>query len=52
MFSRRILSYESDILDAFRGILSCSLFFTFWGVLITPPKAAMDPYIGLALGLL
>ncbi|PVH88634.1 HET-domain-containing protein [Cadophora sp. DSE1049] len=51
-FSQRTLSYESDILDAFRGILNRSPFFTFWGVPITPPKAAMDPHTGLALGLL
>jgi hypothetical protein len=51
-FSQRTLSYESDILDAFRGILNHSPFVTFWGVPITPPKAAMDPHTGLALGLL
>jgi hypothetical protein len=51
-FSRRHLSYESDILDAFRGILRRSPFVTFWGVPITPPGAKMDPNTGLALGLL
>jgi Heterokaryon incompatibility protein (HET) len=51
-FSRRRLSYESDILDAFRGILSRSPFVTFWGVPITLPGAKMDPHTGLALGLL
>jgi hypothetical protein len=51
-FSQRTLTYESDILDAFRGILNRSPFVTFWGVPITPPKAAMDPHTGLALGLL
>ena len=38
-FSQRTLTYESDILDAFRGILSRSPFVTFWGVPITPPKS-------------
>ena len=51
-FSRRRLTYESDILDAFRGILNRSPFVTFWGVPITPPGAKMDPHTGLALGLL
>lgn len=52
VFSQRTLTYQSDILDAFRGILNRSQFFTFWGVPITPPKAAMNPHTGLALGLL
>ena len=52
IFSQRKLTYESDILDAFRGILSRSPFVSFWGVPITPPKAAMDPHTGFALGLL
>jgi hypothetical protein len=51
-YSRRRLTHESDILDAFRGILNRSLFVTFWGVPITPPGAKMDPHTGLALGLL
>ena len=51
-FSRRRLTYESDILDAFRGILNRSPFVTFWGVPITPPGAEMNPHTGLALGLL
>ena len=51
-FSRRRLTYESDILDAFRGMLNRSLFVTFWGVPITLPGAEMDPHTGLALGLL
>ena len=52
IFSQRDLKHESDILDAFRGILNRSLFVTLWGVPITPPKAAMDPHTGFALGLL
>jgi hypothetical protein len=51
-FSQRTLTYKSDILDAFRGILNRSPFVTFWGVPITPPKAVMDPHTGFALGLL
>jgi hypothetical protein len=51
-FSQRTLSKDSDILDAFRGILSRSGFVTIWGVPITPPGAAMDPHTGFALGLL
>jgi len=51
-FSRRALTNECDILDAFRGILNRSRFVTFWGVPITPPKAAMDPHTGFALGFL
>lgn len=52
VFSQRTLTYQSDILDAFWGILNRSQFVTFWGVPITPPKAAMDPHTGFALGLL
>lgn len=37
-FPQRTLIHESDILDAFRGILNRSPFFTFWGVPITPSK--------------
>lgn len=51
-FSQRTLTYESDILDAFRGILNRSPFVTFWGVPITPLRGVMDPHIGFALGLL
>jgi hypothetical protein len=51
-FSQRTLTYESDFLDAFRGILNRSPFVTFWGIPITPLKAAMDVHTGLALGLL
>lgn len=52
VFSQRTLTYESNILDAFRGILKRSSFVTFWGVPITPLRAAMNPHTGLALGLL
>ena len=51
-FTQRELTYESDILNAFRGVLSYSGFVTFWGVPITPPNASMDSNTGLALGLL
>lgn len=51
-FSKRHLTHQSDILDAFRGVLNRSPFITFWGVPITPPNAKMDPHTGLALGLL
>ena len=51
-FSRRTLTYESDILDAFRGILNRSRFYTLWGVPIIPLNATMDPHAGFALGLL
>ena len=52
VFSQRNLTYESDILNAFRGILNRSPLITLWGVPITPPKAAMDSHTGFALGLL
>ena len=51
-FSCRTLTYESDVLDAFRGILNRSQFYTFWGVPIVPLNATMDPHTGFALGLL
>ncbi len=51
-FPQRTLTYESDILDTFRGILNRSPFVTFWGVPITPLRGVMDPHIGFALGLL
>lgn len=51
-YSQRLLTYQSDVLNAFRGILSHSGFVTFWGVHVTPPNAAMDPNIGFAMGLL
>jgi hypothetical protein len=52
MFSRRSLTYERDVLDAFRGILACSPFITFWGVSVIPPGSQMNPCLGFALGLL
>ncbi|KAH8593711.1 heterokaryon incompatibility protein-domain-containing protein [Bisporella sp. PMI_857] len=52
VYSQRTLTHDSDILDAFRGILSHSSFITIWGVPITHLRAAMDPYTGFALGLL
>ena len=51
-FTKRALTYESDVLDAFRGILSRSSFQTFWGVPIAPHNSAIDPDVGFALGLL
>jgi len=51
-FSQRSLTYESDILNAFRGILSHSRFVTFWGVTINPRKAKLNAHTGFALGLL
>jgi len=52
VFTQRQLTYESDVLDAFRGILNRSKVMSFWGVPITPPKAAMDAHTGFSLGLL
>jgi hypothetical protein len=52
MFSQRTLTYQRDVLDAFRGILTRSPFVTFWGVPIIPPGSKLDPCIGFALGLL
>jgi Heterokaryon incompatibility protein (HET) len=52
MFSQRRLTYERDVLDAFRGILARSAFITFWGVSVIPTGSQMDPCLGLALGLL
>lgn len=51
VFSQRKLTYQSDILDAFRGILARSGFITFWGVPITAIDAITDPSKGLALGM-
>ncbi|KAI3325999.1 heterokaryon incompatibility protein-domain-containing protein [Xylariaceae sp. AK1471] len=51
-YTQRTLTYESDILNGFRGILNRSPFVSFWGIPITPPKAAMDAHTGLSLGLL
>jgi Heterokaryon incompatibility protein (HET) len=52
MFSQRRLTYESDVLDAFRGLLARSPFITFWGVPVIPAGSQMDPSLGLALGFL
>ncbi|CAF9932643.1 MAG: hypothetical protein HETSPECPRED_008410 [Heterodermia speciosa] len=51
-FSRRTLTYESDVLDAFRGMLNRSGLHTLWGIPIIPLKATMNPHTGFSLGLL
>jgi hypothetical protein len=51
MYSARALTYESDALNAFRGILSRSPFVTLWGVPVIGRHSKMDPSLGLALGL-
>ncbi|KAH7121036.1 hypothetical protein B0J11DRAFT_55689 [Dendryphion nanum] len=51
-YSRRDLTNESDMLHAFRGILSRTTFRTFWGVSITAMFAKMDADTGFALGLM
>ena len=51
-FSRRQLSYESDILDAFQGILTRSPFYTLWGVPFRLRDTGMNANSGMALGLL
>lgn len=52
MFSKRTLTHDYDVLDAFRGILSRSPFVTLWGIPILPRHDRLDPCFGLALGLL
>ena len=51
-YSKRNLSHGTDQLNAFRGILRRSSFFTLWGVPIVPKESEIDPNTGLALGLL
>jgi hypothetical protein len=51
-FTRRSLTRESDILDAFRGILHASDFVSLYGIPIAPVNSKMDPYTAFALGLL
>ena len=51
-FSQRHLTYDSDALNAFRGFLARSNFVSFWGVSIVPIDSALDPDLGLALGLM
>ncbi|KAL9114913.1 MAG: hypothetical protein Q9227_001156 [Pyrenula ochraceoflavens] len=50
-FSRRHLTYEQDVLDAFRGILARSDYITVWGVPIIGRKIEADPSAGFAIGL-
>ena len=52
MFSHRVLSCGSDALDAMRGILARSPFFTFWGIPIKPNSSPIDSSVGIAFGLL
>jgi hypothetical protein len=52
MFTQRALTYESDVLNAFRGLLKRSPCLTLWGVPTIPAGAKMDPHTGFALGLL
>lgn len=51
-FTSRVLTYPTDILDAFRGILHRSGFVTFFGVPILPLNSKLDPNIGFSMGLL
>ena len=52
MFSLRTLTYDSDALDAMKGILLTSPFTSLWGVPIKPSLSPIDPSLGMALGLL
>jgi len=52
MFTQRRLTYESDTLDAFRGILARWPIITFWGVPVIPVGSQLDSCLGLALGCL
>ena len=49
-YTKRTLTYEQDVLNAFRGILRRSSFVTFWGVPIVFQHSNVDPHIGFALG--
>ena len=49
-YTKRKLSYESDLLNAFRGILRRSSFVTFWGVPVALQHSNVDPNTGFALG--
>jgi hypothetical protein len=51
-YSKRNLTYETDILNAFRGILHRSSFVTFWGIPVIPSNSDVDPNVGFALGFL
>jgi hypothetical protein len=51
-FSQRHLTYDSDALNAFRGFLARSDLVSFWGISIMPLNSALDPDLGLALGLM
>ncbi len=51
-YSKRNLSYDSDILDGFRGVLRRSSFAIYWGIPFTLRNSSVDANIGLALGLL
>jgi hypothetical protein len=52
IFTRRSLTRESDVLDAFRGILHASSFTSLYGIPIAPRTSKMDPYVAFALGML
>ena len=49
-YTKRTLSYEHDILNAFKGILHRSIFFTFWGAPVVRENSNLDPDTGFALG--
>ena len=51
-YSKRILSHETHVLYAFKGILRRSSFVTLWGVPIMPKTSDINPNVGFSLGLL
>lgn len=51
-YTKKTLSYQNDILDAFRGIIGLHPFVTFWGIPITCLGWNLDPCVGFSMGLL
>lgn len=51
-YTKKTLTYQNDILDAFRGIIGLHPFVTLWGIPITCMGWQLDPCVGFAMGLL
>lgn len=49
-YTKRTLTYEQDVLYAFRGILRRSSFISIWGVPVMLKHSNLDPNTGFALG--
>lgn len=49
-YTTRTLTYEQDVLNAFRSILRRSSFITIWGVPVMLKHSNLDPNTGFVLG--